>query len=367
MPALDVVRGLAIVMVVVYHGLAPHGWVFVATQHPWLQQFFETQEIGLAGVLLFFVLSGFLITGILVDSRETTDYFRNFYWRRVLRIVPAYLMMLVVLKLAGHVTWGFFAVALLYLCNVSGMFGVGHEYGPLWSLSVEEQFYLVWPLLVRKVSRKHLEAVCVALVALTPVLRFALLYGPPATQDIQFKTWALMDFFAAGALLALGLRSRRLHGVVMRSGKVLLAGGALLLMLRWTTYAGRGVAMQRMAKALREEPWLLIGAGLVLLAVERPGVAKMWVAQILIFFAKISYGLYLCHQFLFYVVDARWHLNPAGSIGLLPQLLLRFGAEALLAVVVATVSRYTVEEFFLRLKPKHERVALGYSAATKIT
>ncbi len=367
MPGLDVVRGIAILMVVTYHGISPHAWVFAATRHPWLERFFETQELGLAGVLLFFVLSGFLITGILLDSRETGDYYRYFYVRRVLRIVPAYLMMLAVLRLSGHATWGFVAVALLYLCNMSSAFGVAHEYGPLWSLSVEEQFYLFWPVLVRKVSRRHLAIVCVALIALTPMVRFVLQYGPAATDDIQFKTWDLMDFFATGGLLALGLRSERFRRGVQRSGKVLLAGGFAMLMLRWTTQAGRSVATQRLAKSLREEPWLAIGGGLVLLAVEHPGVAKLWAGQVLLFFAKISYGLYLCHQFLFYLVDARWRLDPLSSMGLGSQLLLRFSAEAALAIAVATVSRYTMEEFFLRLKPKHEPWTRGYSVATKIT
>ena len=95
MPGLDVVRGFAILMVLSYHVIATFGPQFSGWRHSFIAIF----EYGRTGVHLFFVLSGFLITGILIDSREDGDYYKVFYLRRLLRIVPAYLMMIAVLKL----------------------------------------------------------------------------------------------------------------------------------------------------------------------------------------------------------------------------------------------------------------------------
>jgi peptidoglycan/LPS O-acetylase OafA/YrhL len=367
MPGLDVVRGIAISMVLLYHGLRPHMWMLQVYRGAWVGWLRDGLEMGQMGVQIFFVLSGFLITGILIDSRAAPDYYKNFYLRRALRIVPAYLLMLAVLRLTHTISWMFVLVAMLYFCNMGAMFGVGHEYGPLWSLSVEEQFYLTWPLIVRKVSRKQLSWICVALLALTPVLRFCLEYGPSSLQDIRYKTWAVLDFFAAGGALAIAMRSTTLRGKLHKAVAPLLALGILMLATSILMPFPQNPHLIKMFLALELEPWLFLASGMVLLAALSPGLAKGFAMRPLIFLANISYGLYLCHQFLFYRVDVWWHLNPQSSIGLLPQLLLRFAVEAALAIAVATISRYTIEEFFLRMKPKHKARTQGYSVATKIT
>jgi peptidoglycan/LPS O-acetylase OafA/YrhL len=106
------------------------------------------------------------------------------------------------------------------------------------------------------------------------------------------------------------------------------------------------------------EPWLLGFTGFLILAFLRPDIAASFVARPLIFLAKISYGLYLCHPFLFTLINRHWPLHEATSTGLFPQLLLRFFVESSIAILIAALSRYTVEEFFLRLKPKHPRPRL---------
>jgi peptidoglycan/LPS O-acetylase OafA/YrhL len=107
------------------------------------------------GVGLFFVLSGMLITGILRDSRDRPDYFRRFYRRRALRILPAYYLMLVLLAMYGQgITRGFLGLSCIYLANMAPMLGIAMGYGPLWTLAVEEQFYLFWPLIIRRCSNR---------------------------------------------------------------------------------------------------------------------------------------------------------------------------------------------------------------------
>ena len=189
------------------------------------------------------------------------------------------------------------------------------------------------------------------IVLLTPVLRFGLLYGPHFLQDIRFKTWAVGDFFAAGALLAIAARNPDLRSLL--HSRCLAA-----ICLRRTAGSAsthrrkvrRRCDGQRYWHALYLEPWLLALSGFVLFALLHPGIAKPLIARPLIFFAKISYGLYLCHPFIFTLVSRHW---PGGSThATLPQLLLRFAVGAAISIAIAALSRCTFEEFFLRLKTK---------------
>lgn len=168
---------------------------------------------GWVGVQLFFVLSGLLITGILLDTKDGPDYFRRFYVRRTLRIFPPYyallVLVLVVLPLVVHDAdwldaytgrqWPYW----LYVSNwFPGIRGLGH----LWSLGVEEQFYLVWPLLVWWLSRERLVLLCWLVMAVTPLIRLGLhVTGLPPEAAYAF-TIARWDALAAGALLAALLR-----------------------------------------------------------------------------------------------------------------------------------------------------------------
>ena len=175
MPELDTLRGIAVLLVLFFHGFnlvpIPHEisstagrlWV-VITSTGWM------------GVNLFFVLSGFLITGILIESRETPNYFKRFYFRRALRILPAYYAILLVLLLVTYfglvdrrVGWPFIGLSFIYLANVTPLFGVAAQYSTLWSLAVEEHFYLLWPAAVRYVSRRKLLYTCLAIIIACPV------------------------------------------------------------------------------------------------------------------------------------------------------------------------------------------------------
>jgi peptidoglycan/LPS O-acetylase OafA/YrhL len=350
MPGLDVMRGLAISMVLVYHGLTPHVEAFAGS--PILMHLQATLQYGARGVHLFFILSGFLITGILIDSRDDPAYYRNFYIRRILRIVPAYFLMLGVLWFTHSISGRYLAVCLFYFCNMSAIFGARPQYGPFWSLSVEEQFYLTWPLVVRNVSIRALTLLSWFLILGTPFLRFAITYAPRGFDDVFTKTWVLTDFFAAGSLLAIAVRTPGCRARLSRLVGPLLAGGLVLLIALQMLPTRQSGLLHRFTLAFVLEPWLVFFSGLVLLAYLRPQMTRHFAMRPLLFLANISYGLYLCHQFLFYRVEEHWHLTSTTVHGRFGQLILRFATESALAILVAWISRRTFEEFFLRRKPK---------------
>ena len=152
--SLDGVRGIAILSVVLFHSLLfISGWI---------------------GVQIFFVLSGFLITLILVNDSDLPlgFYLKRFYWRRTLRVFPLYFGYVAVLALvyfaSGHPEafrrdWPYLLTYTLNFRRIWPDFGTNIFYGRFWSLAIEEQFYLIWPLLVYLVPRKHLLNIAVRL------------------------------------------------------------------------------------------------------------------------------------------------------------------------------------------------------------
>ena len=216
LPALDGIRGLAILMVMVYHLTLLPGdagvdriWAAVAA-------------FGWAGVDLFFVLSGFLITGILWEARGGPPgaYFRNFYARRTLRIFPLYyavmVLLLVVLPRLPHpqaARYGAVGGEQVWYWTYLSNFAIGlrHEWnlGSLdvsWSLAIEEQFYLVWPAVVLLLGRRALMGFCAAVVAAAVLCRTALTLSGGHPIAISVLTPCRMDALAVGAFLALAVR-----------------------------------------------------------------------------------------------------------------------------------------------------------------
>ena len=207
MPGLDVLRGIAILVVVLYHGL--YWGPLVTPPHPsvW-SRLASIFVFGWLGVFLFFVLSGFLITGILLDTKNSPHYWRNFYTKRALRILPAFLVVLALIKVFEHASWPYIALCLFNLANIVPMLHIpGFTYGVLWSLAVEEQFYLIWPFIVRYASRSGLLFVMLCSLILSPVLRLISYKNVMPLGDVHGMTWLISDNLIAGAALAVLLRS----------------------------------------------------------------------------------------------------------------------------------------------------------------
>jgi peptidoglycan/LPS O-acetylase OafA/YrhL len=242
-PELDGLRGCAILLVILCHyiGNAKH-----AELGFWWHRFLSGFTLGWSGVDLFFVLSGFLIGGILLDARTAPHYFRAFYMRRVYRILPIYYVwtLLFGVLVAGDPLFfpgGFpiskddllrVPVQLLFLQNVFiGMPAFTWVwFAVTWSLAVEEQFYLLAPPLIRLLSLRNLVAVLGVTILVAPFLRFAFFrYWSPGTYAATFVMPCRADTLAWGILLALGWRNAAFrnyiqeHGALLRSALLSLA------------------------------------------------------------------------------------------------------------------------------------------------
>jgi peptidoglycan/LPS O-acetylase OafA/YrhL len=230
-PEFDGLRGIAVLLVVLYH------FSFWLEEGPApLKALHMLLTPGWTGVDLFFILSGCLITGILIDQKGTAGYFRRFYIRRARRIAPVYYLALLVCFTVAS-PWilpptGVPRVTVAaYVLNLSNwlslrqleIFGIN----PYWSLAVEEQFYLCWPLAVFFLSRKALVRLIAGLIVLAPLVRFGILAtvaDPESARRMALVlTPARVDGLAFGALVAILLREPRLRDLVVRNSTAALS------------------------------------------------------------------------------------------------------------------------------------------------
>ena len=349
MLGIDVLRGLAVLAVVAYHGLAyqaPHialgsrplDWLYGLTAWGWL------------GVNLFFVISGFLITGILDDTKDRPNFYKRFYLRRALRILPAYLAVLALAGATGFVTPNYMVMCVLFLANMPGFF-LRHGYlfyGPFWSLAVEEQFYLVWPWLYRRLGRRGIFLVCLALLVVCPVLRALAFSHLLYAGDPLSKTWMIADNLALGALLAVlvrwpGVTLRQFSEVGWAMSLLGMAGSAALFA------TGRMGMSDVLRNSVGLSCFLLIcgGAVVAMLVVFREQRLPGWM-QVPVFFGDISYGLYLIHLLLLQIYDRVFGQGFTTDWRLL---LLRFAVANGTAVSAAVLSKRWFEDP-IRLKSK---------------
>ncbi len=353
MPSIDSLRGIAVLMVVLFHGLASYPWARSLGPF-WGPLTQEAVGAGRFGVNVFFVISGFLITGILLETRNRPDFYKTFYRHRALRILPVYLLTLLALGLLHVIEWRFALAALLFIPNFSRIFGAPlTEYGVLWTLGVEEQFYLLWPTCVRRLREGTLLRLLVVLIVGEPLLRLAAAHLS-AHIDIHYKTPFVLDFLAYGALLALLVRSRALHsGNAARIGAPLLAGGTVLAATAvWGFAFHNGAVVQ----ALGDLPFAWGACGALLLGLRRDHRRADQTDQtgprgFLAFYGYISYGLYLTHLEVYTLAKA-FVLRHFGAAKLddpgffFPAIL----ACIALSTALAYLSRRFFEERFLRLK-----------------
>ena len=304
--SLDGLRGTAFLLVFFHHyALTSHSTQPLVLTLAWVA------AGGWAGVDLFFVLSGFLITGILLDTRDDKYFFRNFYARRVLRIFPLFYGVLLLLLLATpilHLHWRLGHIAyFFYLGNIAGHVDPSLNFvvpavnlTHTWSLAVEEQFYLVWPLVVLLVpQRSQLVKVCCVLIGLGLLLRAGLLLAVPgASMEWSYGELPThADGLLCGAILAVLIRSVALPVLVRRSrwvAAVAFAGLAGLAAINGNlNYHTRSMT-------LFVYPLLAVFFSLILLRTLQPGTPFYSVGnwRILRFFGKYSYGMYIYHQIL---------------------------------------------------------------------
>lgn len=299
-PELDGVRGLAIAFVLLFHYVNSSGHVPKLLYYPLLL----TRQMW-SGVDLFFVLSGLLIGGILLDHRNSHNYYSTFYARRIHRIFPLYYLMFAGLVIGATLfpqvpmfqgsipLWTF----PLFAQNLTGHLFTGAPLwiGVSWSLAVEEQFYLLLPLIVRLCSRKMIVRIVVGCIVGAPVLRSVLVM-----QGLQWdQFYALLpcraDALAFGVAAAMIVRSEMAMAVVRKNATLLYACLFLLYvtlpaLMKWPTYTFLNTFSLTFFDAMY---FLLI---LLLLIAPIPLMKTFFNSSVLRWLGTVSYCAYLIHQ-----------------------------------------------------------------------
>ena len=357
--ALDGVRGLAVVMVLSIHMFVPTpDNAFLAfIEHVFHSMFIATD--------LFFVLSGFLITSILVRTRGRPGYFKSFYWRRALRILPAYTLILV---FAFIVAPAFFmppeqaaavrAEGKWYAAYLQNFVILFDEHSPwmalrhLWSLSVEEQFYILWPVCIALVPTRSLQKFCAAVFLLGTVVKFALFATGSHWAALYLFTPCRVEGLAAGSWIAVrcALRGDAQPPAWLRPVAA-PAALALLVLIVWPYPAYKLLSASLNVfhtwLASIAFAWLIYE---IVAAPQRSLLRRFFQARLFIFLGTYSYGIYLIHFFVEnYLVD--WGYPRYGA--LLPQnaftLLVAF-ATLVISLPLALLMFHLVEKPALSLK-----------------
>ena len=334
-PELQGLRGLAVLAVVIYHchPRLEGTWLYYGSLWGW------------AGVNLFFVLSGFLITSILLEAREKPHYFKNFYARRALRIWPVYLLVLAICYanapwFIGLSVWDAVRTApwWAYLLFLQNLFHIAMPpaIGQTWSLAIEEQYYFVWAPVVRFLRRPWMLALplTVALIGCPP-LRMHHYAWLTATHTLIH-----LDGIALGSLMALGLCTLRISRRVWLV--IGVAGMALGVWAAATIAGGTAFLDSALAAAF---------GGAVLAAIASTGARNPLNAVLrrgpLAFYGRISYGLYMIHIMVFIYFgwfDAK--MDAYGIAGNLAVVAFRLVASTALAAALW----YGFESQILKLK-----------------
>ncbi len=363
--ALDGLRGVAVLWVMLYHFM--HG----ATHHHWMfRGVFGFIGLGYWGVDVFFVLSGFLITGILYDTKKSTNYFSAFYARRSLRIFPLYycvlLAVFVVLPMFRALSpdqqamarqqgwlWTYLGNIAMVVKNAPVFDAGGIKLLHFWSLAIEEQFYLAWPAVVLVFSRRSLLWICAVLISVAAISRFVIWQIGIEQPMASFFTFSRVDGLAMGAMAALIARgtmgTERMHREARLLG--IISAVALVAIL----LAEKKHWLWSFPIHLQSPVRLLLFTCVLVVSVAAPlgGWARtIFSASWLRFFGKYSYGLYVFHYMMMpwfeQIVPMEGLKERLGSF--VVAVAVRMVVCTALSLVAAIASWYLLEKHFIQLK-----------------
>jgi peptidoglycan/LPS O-acetylase OafA/YrhL len=358
-PELDVLRFFAFFGVFLFHAFPRVTSFYDANGIPrWLTEtIIPVLTSGAYGVDLFFALSAYLITSLLLRERAATGSLdlRGFYLRRILRIWPLYLSFVAFAALVSLLTPAQH-LPLRYIVGYSllagnwtyTIFGLPASFAiPLWTVSIEEQFYLTWPLAFRKASLRWMLGIAVGVLVTANVVRLALAASGASLQAMEYNTFARLDPIALGILVALA--GNKLPAFSRGQRVALLAGG----IGSWIAAA----AFNGWHDPQNPETWRL--------AISHPVIALASVAVLLAFLGsqyflfrnrlltylgKISYGLYVVHEFGRFC--AANFMHPSTPLGVVAQSIVGLT----FTVVIAAVSYRWLESPFLKLKERFSHI-----------
>jgi peptidoglycan/LPS O-acetylase OafA/YrhL len=374
-PVLDGLRGVAILMVLFCHAASINPKLYGTDRLPtFLHVVQKVAGYCWTGVDLFFVLSGFLITGILIKTRVNTGYFRNFYARRVLRIFPLYYLAITLFLFVIPLLFVDFneqyyryiryskAIYYFYLQNmlVNSTPSVPQILmAPLWSLAVEEHYYLVWPVLVYLLRKQRLIHVCLALTAVAVLLRLYLINTVSSSEHEILYRWTVtrMDSLLIGSLLAIivTMDRWRMFLAQWRTRLFVCAAAALLAVIYCNERSLDGTVMTSVG-------FTVIALFFASLLSAVTGMEKTrWPVRlfdngVLRSVGKYSYAMYIVHVVVNSLVSTHVVLRfvPSPSA----RLLLLFPLTTIITYAIAWCSWHLFEKHFLSMKRYfvHKRV-----------
>jgi len=401
-PGLDGLRGVAILLVLIIHYAS-----FWPRDSQFSMYLYRTLGICTTGVQLFFVLSGFLITGILLDSKETTlHYFRNFYMRRFLRIFPLYYAAVAIFSIYAlalafgavrpgqmlgfennaalnpHEYLSYLPWLLTYTSNFWSMIHneLMHVVGPYWTLAIEEQFYLVWPLLVFFLPRKAVLWTSIGLVLVSALWWCLAATTAMGYTTIYVATPAQVNALGAGAMLAVMMRDPKMRYLMAKLSLPILAISGVIIVFAlasiWTsnfdwfsvhpavtlikTTAGSTIEIPGFSSGtVNALLWTVIALfyaallSCVLFSGEKRGfLGQVMSSGIMTWFGRYSYGIYILHVAVMFTVSDLISFvgrltRLSGTTGL-PSV--RVLVSLILTCGLAYLSYHLFEKRFLALK-----------------
>jgi peptidoglycan/LPS O-acetylase OafA/YrhL len=358
-PELDGLRFYAFLGVFLCHTLPLETTVYRNLHFPMPSLWASVSRSGAAGVDLFFVLSAFLITSLLLRERQETGEIslRLFYIRRILRIWPLYFLVIalgVVLSLAvpnrGRILyydpslpWQYVAGYVMFVANwVYAVLGTTHSIcAPLWTVSIEEQFYLVWPALMKMLKRRAIITAGIVTFVLATITQFGLVMAGASAGYIYYGSVSRCDSLALGILLA--LFSDRLPKITRRTRILLVSGG----LVAWVASSARLSDFVGPATlgALLDRMIIALASGAILYGCLFSD-SKLLTGEGVVRLGKVSYGLYMLHYTALLLVLSLIH--PRWGWQLLATKALGFAVT----LVLSFASYRWIEAPFLRLKSR---------------
>lgn len=340
---LDGVRAIAALMVMFFHFFQiPEIYNAYATV-------IKLSVFGQTGVSLFFVLSGFLITRILLYTKNSPGFFYNFYVRRSLRIFPLYFLFLGIyyflLPLIFKTSIIPFHLQVYYWLYLQD-FGITFKWnmdgpGHFWSLAIEEHFYLFWPLLVYYLNNKKVAIASIIIIVIAFLMR---LFLANHHYEVYYFTFCRMDELAIGALLALLEVKNKL--ISKNATKFLLLFVMIIIptIIIWVNFSGSAIPVVQVVKFLMIAFSYFSIIGFLISVKETNFIKRILQIKPLLFSGKISYGLYVFHPVCFEIVHRFLNTN----------IILNFVLSFASTFLVSFISYYVFENRFLKLKKYFE-------------